>query len=115
MNTQNIQEEFRRKFGQFYVSIDAETKAVRTVDIENGIKVNGNDGHKIECVASRDIEDYFITKISQSLEAERERVRAKIEGKREFWATHSKYKTSPRLQGKVEGLDEVLQDLLKEI
>lgn len=52
-------EEFREKFGQFYVSIDAKTRAIRIVDIENAIKVNGEDGSQIECVASGDIEKFL--------------------------------------------------------
>ena len=54
---------FRDKFGQFYISIDSKTKAIRIVDIQNAVKVNGNDGSLIECVASGDIEKYLIEEI----------------------------------------------------
>ncbi len=57
---------FREKFGQFYVSIDSKTKAIRVVDIENGQKVNGEDGSLIECVASGDIEKHIATELTKA-------------------------------------------------
>ena len=58
-DTEELKEAFRKKFGQFYVSIDAKTKAIRVVDIVNGLKVNGTYGDDIECVASGDIEKWI--------------------------------------------------------
>ena len=58
---QKNMESFDEKFGQFYVSIDSKTKAIRVVDIENGIKVNGEDGSLIECVASSDIKKFLLS------------------------------------------------------
>ena len=66
---EEVMKSFRKKFGQFYVSIDAKTKAIRMVDIENGVKVNGDDGSKIECVSSGDIEDFLRTALSAQNEA----------------------------------------------
>jgi len=81
MNQTNnrIREEFRKKFGQFYVSIDSKTKAIRIVDIENGLKVNGEDGSLIECVASGDIEKWLDSKIDELLKSQREDLVEKLE------------------------------------
>lgn len=51
--------EFRNKFGQFYVSVDSKTGAIRIVDLEGGINVHGDDGTSIRCIASGDIEKYI--------------------------------------------------------
>lgn len=58
--TKNWLRLFREKFGQFYISIDSLTKAVRIVDIVKGLKIATEDGY-IECVASGDIEKHIGT------------------------------------------------------
>jgi len=60
MEKEKIIKNFREKFGQFYISIDAKTKVIRMVDIKKGIKINGKGGTKIECVASSDIEKWIV-------------------------------------------------------
>lgn len=76
-------EEFRAKFGQFYISIDSKTKAIRVVDIENGIKVNGEDGSLIECVASNNIEKWIDQALLSARTDERRKIREEIESKRQ--------------------------------
>jgi len=73
-----MREDFRSRFGRFYVSIDSKTKAIRIVDIENGTKVNGEDGSLIECVASNDIEKFIDSIIDLAVSKERERRDAQI-------------------------------------
>jgi len=77
-----MREDFRSRFGRFYVSIDSKTKAIRIVDIENGTKVNGEDGSLIECVASNDIEKFIDSIIDLAVSKERERVTSKTD---EVW------------------------------
>ena len=60
---EEIERRFRNKFGQFYVSIDAKTKAIRIVDIVNGVKANSDDGTQIEFVTSGDIEEFICIQI----------------------------------------------------
>jgi len=69
-----MREDFRSRFGRFYVSIDSKTKAIRIVDIENGTKVNGEDGSLIECVASNDIEKFIDSIVELAVSKERERI-----------------------------------------
>ncbi len=64
---QQIEEAFKQKFGEFYVSIDSKTKAIRVVDIVNGTKVNGDDGSLIECIASGDIQKFLSSALTQQL------------------------------------------------
>lgn len=68
-----MREDFRSRFGRFYVSIDSKTKAIRIVDIENGTKVNGEDGSLIECVASNDIEKFIDSIVELAVSKEREK------------------------------------------
>lgn len=65
---EEIEKSFNEKFGQFYVSIDSKTKAIRIVDIVDGIKVNGKDGSLIECVASGDVKSFYTSQIKSLLE-----------------------------------------------
>lgn len=74
-----MREDFRSRFGRFYVSIDSKTKAIRIVDIENGTKVNGEDGSLIECVASNDIEKFIDSIIDLAVSKERGRIVKKID------------------------------------
>lgn len=80
-----MREDFRSRFGRFYVSIDSKTKAIRIVDIENGTKVNGEDGSLIECVASNDIEKFIDSIVDLAVSKEREDIKNILWQVREDW------------------------------
>lgn len=80
-----MREDFRSRFGRFYVSIDSKTKAIRIVDIENGTKVNGEDGSLIECVASNDIEKFIDSIVELAVSKEREDIKNILWQVREDW------------------------------